>query len=366
MKVLVCPLDWGIGHATRCIPVIRKFMKQGYEVVIAADGRPLELLKKEFPNCRFIRYRGIRITYPMGRALLLGMILHSPVMFYGYFREHRELKKILDAERPDLIFSDNRYGARSKRCYSIFMTHQLRIIFPKPVRFITGMVERLIRRFMKRFDECWIPDFEFHQGLAGQLSHPSYVLPNTHYIGTLSRFSAPATHADAPLPPDHSIMVSLSGPEPQRTIFEKMIFEQLKDSGLSGIIVRGLTERTDEWDLTDRIHVYSHLPADQMKEHILRSQIIICRSGYSSLMDLVTLGKKAILIPTPGQPEQEYLARFLMEKKIYFSMHQYHFDLLYAIEMTRNYPGLVMMNDYRILEERIREVTSKRISRPAV
>jgi len=151
-------------------------------------------------------------------------------------------------------------------------------------------------------------------------------------------------------------MVALSGPEPQRTLFEEIVFDQLINSGLSGIIVRGLTESSEEWRLTEKIQVFSHLETKKMKEYILRSHIVICRSGYSSLMDLVTLGKNAILIPTPGQTEQEYLARYLMEKKIYFSMPQYHFDLLYAIEMTRNFPGLVMSNDYKILEERIREV----------
>ena len=359
MKVLVCPLDWGIGHATRSVPVIRLFKEHGYEVVIAADGRPLELLKKEFPDCRYIRLRGIRITYPRGRALLLKMLLLSPSILFGYYREHRDLKQILAAEHPDVIFSDNRYGLWSKNSYSIFMTHQLRIIFLRPIKFLESSIERMILHSIRKFNECWIPDFEFHQGLAGQLSHPSLLPPNTHYVGTLSRFSSSASQPDPPVSCDHDIMVSLSGPEPQRTILEKMVFEQLKDSGLNGIIVRGLTERTEEWDLTEKIHVYSHLATGKMKEHILRSHIIICRSGYSSLMDLVTVGKKAILIPTPGQPEQEYLARYLMEKKIYFSMSQYHFDLLYAIEMTRNYPGFVMQNDYRALEERIREVTAK-------
>jgi len=358
LKVLVCPLDWGIGHATRCIPVIRKFRDAGYEVVIAADGRPLELLKKEFPDLRYLRLKGIRITYPRGRAMLLKMILLSPSILYGYYREHKELNQILTSERPDIIFSDNRYGVWNKACYSIFMTHQLRIIYPEPVRFLSGITERIIRRTLNRFNECWIPDFELHQGLAGKLSHLSDPQPGIRYIGTLSRFSSALLPYQPPVPCDHDIMVSLSGPEPQRTILEKMVTEQIKDSGLSGVIVRGLTERTDEWDLTDRIHVYSHLSTEKMREHILRSHILICRSGYSSIMDLVTLGKNAILIPTPGQPEQEYLARYLMEKKIYFSMPQYHFDLLYAIEMTRNYPGFVMQNDYRILEERIREITS--------
>jgi predicted glycosyltransferase len=214
----------------------------------------------------------------------------------------------------------------------------------------------MIHRQVEKFDECWIPDFELHYGLAGRLSHPSQLPANAHYIGTLSRFSAPAGKRDVPVPCDYDIMVALSGPEPQRTILEEMIFEQLMSSGLTGIIVRGLTEVTEEFKLTEKIRVFSHLETVKMKEYMLRSHIIICRSGYSSLMDLVTLGKNAILIPTPGQTEQEYLARYLMEKKIYFSMSQRHFDLLYAIEMTRNFPGLVMQNDYKTLEERIGEI----------
>jgi predicted glycosyltransferase len=211
----------------------------------------------------------------------------------------------------------------------------------------------MIHRQAEKFDECWVPDFELHYGLAGQLSHPPNLPANTHYIGTLSRFSSPAGQRDVPVPCDYDILVALSGPEPQRTIFEEIVFEQLMNSGLTGIIVRGLTEVTEEFNLTDKIHVFSHLETVRMKEYMLRSHIIICRSGYSSLMDLVTLGKNAILIPTPGQTEQEYLARYLMEKKIYFSMPQRNFDLLYALEMTRNFPGLVMSNDYKALEERI-------------
>jgi uncharacterized protein (TIGR00661 family) len=355
LKVLVCPLDWGIGHATRCVPVIRKFLELGDEVVIAADGRPYEFLRKEFPECRLIRLKGARITYPKGQGLVGIILANTPFFIRSYYREKRDLKKLIRLENPHVIVSDNRYGLWNSR-FSIFITHQLNIILPSSLRFLSGLLNRMIRRQVEKFDECWIPDFELHYGLAGQLSHPSRLAGNTHYIGTLSRFSAPAGQRDVPLPFDHDIMVLLSGPEPQRTILEEIIFGQLINSGLTGIIVRGLTEATKEFDLTDKIHVFSHLETAKMKEYILRSHIVICRSGYSSLMDLVTLGKNAILIPTPGQTEQEYLARYLMEKKIYFSMPQGHFDLLYAIEMTRNFPGLVMSNDYKILEERIREV----------
>lgn len=352
----MCPLDWGIGHATRCVPVIRKFMEFGDEVVIAADGRPYEFLKKEFPQCRFIRLKGARVTYSKRRGFLVKIIGLSPFLLRSYFREKRDLKNLIRLEDPGIIVSDNRYGLRNRDRFCIFITHQLNIILPSSVRFLSGILNCMIRRQVEKFDECWIPDFELHYGLAGQLSHPPKLPGNIHYIGTLSRFSTPGGQRDVPIPCDYDIMVALSGPEPQRTILEEMVFEQLKNSGLSGIIVRGLTEATEEWDLTEKIRVFSHLETAKMKEVILRSHIVICRSGYSSLMDLVTLGKNAILIPTPGQTEQEYLARYLMEKKIYFSMPQRHFDLLYAIEMTRNFPGLVMQNDYKILEERIREI----------
>jgi len=331
-------------------------MEFGDEVVIAADGRPYEFLKKEFPQCRFIRLKGARVTYSKRRGFLVKIIGLSPFLLRSYYREKRDLKNLIRLEDPGIIVSDNRYGLRNRDRFCIFITHQLNIILPSSVRFLSGILNCMIRRQIEKFDECWIPDFELHYGLAGQLSHPPKLPGNIHYIGTLSRFSAPGGQRDVPIPCDYDIMVALSGPEPQRTILEEMVFEQLKNSGLSGIIVRGLTEATEEWDLTEKIRVFSHLETAKMKEVILRSHIVICRSGYSSLMDLVTLGKNAILIPTPGQTEQEYLARYLMEKKIYFSMPQRHFDLLYAIEMTRNFPGLVMQNDYKILEERIREI----------
>lgn len=356
MKVLVCPLDWGIGHATRCVPIIRKFMEFGDEVVIAADGKPYEFLKKEFPECRFIRLKGAHVTYPKGRGFVVKILGLSPFLLRSYYRERNDLKKLIRLENPGIIISDNRYGLWNRERFCIFITHQLRIILPPSIRFFSGLLNHMIHRQIEKFNECWIPDFELHNGLAGQLSHPPRLPRNANYIGTLSRFSAPARQHEVPLPCDYNILVVLSGPEPQRTILEELIFEQLINSGLSGIIVRGLTEATEEWDLTEKIRVFSHLETARMKEYILRSQIVICRSGYSSLMDLVTLGKNAILIPTPGQTEQEYLAHYLIEKKIYFSMPQHHFDLLYAIEMTRNFPGLVMQNDYKALGERIRAI----------
>lgn len=333
-------------------------MEFGDEVVIAADGRPYEFLKKEFPACRLIRLRGAKITFPKQNGFLFQIFKLSTALLWSYFRERRDIKKLIGSEHPDVIVSDNRYGLLNNNCYCIFITHQLWIIFPRPVLFLSGFINRIIHRQIEKFNECWIPDFELHNGLAGKLSHPTRLPGNVKYIGTLSRFSDPAGKRGVPRTCDYDIMIALSGPEPQRTIFEKQIFDQLTNSGLNGIAVRGLTEKTEEYDLTEKFHVFPHLETVKMKEYMLRSHIVICRSGYSSLMDLVTLGINAILIPTPGQTEQEYLAMYLMEKKIYFSMPQHHFDLLYAIEMSRNFHGVVMQNDYKVLGERIKEIRS--------
>lgn len=356
-KVLVCPLDWGIGHATRCIPVIQEFLDAGFSVTIAAGGRPYELLRKEFPRLKIIRFPGKVISYHKRYSLGLTLLLQVPDLVYGYFKEKLILKKLINLEKPDIVISDNRYGLWNKNVRSVLITHQLKIMMPKNFSIFTPVVNKIIRSMVRNFDECWIPDFSLHNGLAGDLSHGPDIKGHIHYIGTLSRFSSYQTFRE---PLNNSlldIMVILSGPEPQRTILEEKIFSQLRNSGLKGIIVRGLTEQNEAFDLTGFIRVYSHLDSQSLRDCIMQSELVICRSGYSSIMDLVALGKKAILIPTPGQTEQEYLARYLMDKKIFFSIPQKNFDLLYAIEMTRNYPGMILRNDHKILRERIQALS---------
>jgi uncharacterized protein (TIGR00661 family) len=352
--VLVCPLNWGIGHATRCVPVIRNFLENGFNVVIAADGHPLEFLRKEFPSVRILPFPGITITYPKNSRFVLKMFLLAPKFLYGIFREHRILKKLLKKENVDIILSDNRYGLWNKDKYTILMTHQLDIHLPGNIRFLAGFVRKINLSLIRKFDECWVPDFELHQGLAGKLSHPPLLPSNAIYIGALSRFSSGISSDHQAIPIQYDFIAVLSGPEPQRSIFENIILSQLKSTNLKGFVIRGMIGSDQSYNLTENIRVVSHLETRQLKTAMLGSEVIICRPGYSSIMDIVTLGKRAIFIPTPGQTEQEYLARYLMDKKIFFSMKQSGFDLLYAFEMSQNWHGLVMQNDYQILEERIR------------
>ena len=352
-SILVCPLDWGIGHATRCVPVIRLFLARGFRIVIASDRRPMAFLRREFPDLEFVRFPGTRIIYPQRSMMVLKMLIQGPKLFGGIHKEHKLLRKIIADYEIDLVFSDNRYGLWSTDVPSIFMPHQLQIKVPHYLNLFSPMLQRFVYSIIHKYSECWVPDFENHKGLAGELSHPARVPDHVHYIGTLSRFSGTMDQPGSLKIPPFEILVLLSGPEPQRTIMEEILLGQLQETDIKTVIVRGITEKQEERKLSEHIRIFSHLESDTLQEYIRKALVVICRSGYSSIMDIAAMGKRAIFIPTPGQTEQEYLARYLMSKKIYFSISQKEFNLLYALEMSKNYPGMVLDNDYGELKNRI-------------
>jgi uncharacterized protein (TIGR00661 family) len=348
-------MDWGIGHATRCVPVIEKLTELEFEVIIAASGRPLEFLKKEYPAMRIIEFPGANIRYPRNGWMALKMLQIVPMLLSGIWLEHRALKKIVRQTGASLVISDNRFGCWLAGISSVFITHQPGIRVPGQLKFIKGILNSANRWFINKYTECWIPDFEPHRGLAGDLSHPAKMPKRSYYIGILSRFSLrPDPYADSVQ--HYDLLVMLSGPEPQRTILEEKVLMQLVNINMQVAMVRGIPESDEEFVLDGRIHVFSHLETEKMKRLINASDLVISRSGYSTIMDIVSLGKRAIFIPTPGQTEQEYLAKYLNDKKIYFSMNQKDFDLLYAIEMSKNFPGMVIRNDYVVLAGRIKEI----------
>ena len=233
------------------------------------------------------------------------------------------------------------------------MTHQLQIMVPPFLKILSPLIQKFNYTMIKKYNECWVPDFESHNGLAGELSHPASLPPHTYYIGTLSRFTESRNQQEVVEIPPFEILVLLSGPEPQRTILEERLLRQLQQTTIKTVLVRGITEKQEEKQLGEHLRIFSHLESNLLKEYIRKSLAVICRSGYSSIMDITAMGKRAIFIPTPGQTEQEYLATYLLNKKIYFSMPQKTFDLIYALEMSKNFPGMVLENDYKELERRI-------------
>lgn len=311
---MVCPLDWGLGHATRCVPLINQFLNEGHEVIIGADKNPLAFLKQEFPTLKTIVIPGVEIDYgENGSALKL---FYESVKFYKFIKKEKQfIDTFLDENKIDLIVSDNRYGLYSESIESIIITHQL---YPKaPVG--EKLLHQKIEKLLCNFDTVWIPDFEGENNLSGDLSHLKGFNHPHKFIGPLSRLKKPIEQYKI----EYDICAIVSGPEPQRTIFEKLILEQIEQYNLNAIVVRGLPNA----ETKNTINVFNHLPTKQLQEYILKSQLVVCRSGYSSIMDLTVLGKKAILVPTPGQTEQEYLAQYHKLTKMFLAQKQDSFEL---------------------------------------
>lgn len=320
--VLVAPLDWGLGHATRCIPIINMLISKNCSVIIAADGAVEVLLKNVFPTVAFIKLSGYNVSYSKTKAgLPLKIFMQLPKIFKRIKAENSWLQKTIKEHNIDVVISDNRPGLFSSNVTCIYITHQLTI---KANNFLLEKwMQKVHYKYINKFTECWVPDYEGANNLAGELSHPK-IKPKTPvtYISPLSRFSK----KDVPIIYDATIV--LSGPEPQRTIFEKIIFDQLKINTKKIALVRGLPN-SDIYltDLPKNVLCYNFLNTDELNTLMLQSNLIICRSGYSSIMDLEVLQKKAIFVPTPGQTEQEYLAKLLAQKGSYKFIEQDKFDL---------------------------------------
>ena len=352
-RVLVAPLDWGLGHATRCVPIIERLLAEGHEVVIAADGYPLRFLRREFPHLDWVKFEGLKVEYADGQSQVSAMLRQLPRFLRDIWREHKRLKEIVRMYDIDMVVSDNRFGLWCRGVYSVYMTHQLMVKMPRGLEWMEWAVWRFHRWFIKHYDECWVPDIDGEGNLSGDLSHKYPLLKNTKFIGVLSRFSSEnvewedvRVEAEAlDLQQRYDVVAVLSGPEPHRRNLEKQITDnrlQITDDSqqstvnsqqtltpseqssrppktggqykiVSGqqslLIVQGLPE--DDLRLAehrDGVDYIPHLPTRLLQWYMQEAEEIVCRSGYSSIMDLHTIGRKAHLIPTPGQTEQIYLA----------------------------------------------------------
>ena len=355
-NILVCPLDWGIGHATRCVPVIQELLFQNANVIVAADGRSLAFLQLEFPDLIFINFPGYKFSYPEKGSMTLKMAMQIPSIIKGIRREKRVLKEILKNHNIDGVISDNRYGLFTKNVCCIFITHQLKIKVPQFLFFLRPLLNRINIHYISKFNECWIPDFEDEPNLSGELSHLESKPSRTYFIGPLSRFAEMNEEDDFQNKNEiykYDFLVLLSGPEPQRTILEEKILSQLRLKNYSAMVISGKPESRQDIDIDCRLKVYPHLNSEKLRRAILESRMVISRSGYSTLMDLTTIGKKAIFVPTPGQTEQEYLAEYCSNKNWFYSMNQQNIDLEEASVKAENFTGFKRIKDQNLLKKRI-------------
>lgn len=319
-KVLIAPLDWGLGHTTRCIPIINELLVQGFEVLIAAEKAGAILLEKEFPTVKILALKGYNISYSKNKKFFLGkMLLQLPKIIAAITYEKNWLTKIIDEHKIDIVIADNRFGLCNKKAQCIFITHQLYIKTEN--NFIEKITQKINYKYINQFNECWVIDDVAENSLAGELAHPLKMptIP-VKYIGILSRFKKDVITKSV------DVVFLLSGPEPQRTIFENIILAQVKSLTLKIVLVRGLPAEPVKL-IHENVTCFNHLPASYLNELLLMSKIVIARSGYTTVMDLATLQLPAIFIPTPGQTEQEYLARYLAEKNYCITASQHNFDI---------------------------------------
>ena len=303
-KILVAPLNWGLGHATRCVPVIRALLALKAEVIIGGDGMALSYLRKEFPHLENIQIPDLKIRYPKSGGFLLYFALRLPKLFSHVKKENSLLKKIVREHKIDGIISDNRYGLFHKHKPSAIITHQLYIETPA----FKKTLHAIIKKMNNRFSATWVPDIPSKPNFSGRLSHSNQVLPKMKYIGVLSRFTKQKEQTIT----HRKVLVVLSGPEPFRTNLEEILTKKLLALNYKAMIVRGIIqEKQQKKNLSQQLRVVNYLQADELQLETQQSEFIIARSGYSTIMDLLALNQKAILIPTPGQTEQEYLSEHL-------------------------------------------------------
>jgi UDP-N-acetylglucosamine transferase subunit ALG13 len=320
-NILICPLEWGLGHAGRMVPLARKLTDMGHNVIIGSGSEHLEFFRKELPGINCVCFPGFSIRYSSWLPQYLIILLNSPVFILSTIKEHRQLKKIISDLSVDIVISDSRPGLWNNSVKTVFVTHMLRIPLPRWASFAEKSGIFSTKRMIRKFTFCFIPDLEKGNDLSGKLSHDIELPGNSRYIGILSRFRRQNPSGAQSLY-SYFCTVILSGPEPQRSIMKQKMTELLRLKGEQSVILEGKPGAVPEKRTDGNITYLSHLPASEMRELIIASRYIVSRSGYTTLMELASLGKKAVIIPTPGQTEQEYLAGYLSEKGWFDSLSQ--------------------------------------------
>lgn len=301
-RILIAPLDWGLGHAARCVPLIKQLQSQDNSIIIACNDWQKMFFEGELREVAYVALFGYEVKYAQTIALGLKVLAQFPRLSLTVRKENHWLRNFLKKEKIDVVISDNRYGLYNKEVESVFITHQLFV----PAPFLKGAVNSINFSFIKKFDRCWVPDHKEESiALSGKLSHGN-IPENVTYIGPLSRFEKISAKEK-----DGGILLLLSGVEPQRSSLEEKLLHALAKEKVT--LVRG-THNKSTFSYPNNFTVYDTVNSSLQEKLMCESRQIICRSGYSTLMDLHALGLKALLIPTPGQTEQEYLAEHWKEK----------------------------------------------------
>ncbi len=333
-NVLICPLDWGLGHISRILPIIYKLQEKSFNIYISCSKKQYLFLKNERINFIWLPTTSPEIRYSKKKINFLVLLNLIYKTYIGILRDKQNIKKIIKKYPFDLIISDNRYGCYSSKVYSIVVTHQLSIKLSSYLKWAEPLVNVYIRYRINKFDDCWVPDVQDLPNYAGNLSKNKYLKPT--YIELLSRFEL--LKNNTPLhTPSYDVLGIISGPEPQKTVFYNILLKQMKQLKIPCAIVCGNPNTNVSINNDENVCIYNHANSLMLYSLIKTSKNIVARSGYSTIMDLIVLQKTAILVPTPGQTEQEYLANYYKMRKLFVIQEQNTFNLTNALTQLSTY-----------------------------
>jgi hypothetical protein len=304
------------------IPLAEQLNAMGHNIIIGSGEEHLALFRAELPGFSFINFSGFKPGYSSFLPQYISLLVKTPILLYHIIMEHFRLKKTIKENNIDIVISDNRFGLWNRNITSVYVTHMPRIPFPKPLRFLEFFGILLHRSIIKKYSLCFIPDLPGDLNLSGRLSHDIKLPDNVRYIGILSRFSKTELLQQENNQKFRHNTVILSGPEPQREMLKQKLVNIFKDHEPTTVILEGRPDSKKESVRSGNILFCNHLPVAEMKEMITESESIVTRSGYTTIMEMVSLNCSALLIPTPGQTEQEYLAEYLSEKGWFSSVSQ--------------------------------------------
>lgn len=342
------------------IPLAARLREMNYNIYIGAGEEILSFFRIELPGINCLNFSGFNPRYSQFLPPYLSMLFKTPGFIYHSFLEHQRLKKIIHEYSIDIVISDNRFGLWNKKIKTVYVTHMPLIPFPRPFRFLEFIGKILHRAIIKKYSLCFIPDLPGEMNVSGRLSHNLRLPENTRYIGILSRFTIPGSLALQNQFNYSHITVILSGPEPQRSVLKQKLVELLKDKETPVIILGGRPDRSSEPVRSGNIVFFNHLRSSEMKDLISGSDGIVSRSGYTTIMELISLGCNALLIPTPGQTEQEYLAQYLFRKGWFASVSQKQLSKGISPPYEKpEWASRIVQESKVLLEKALRELSDK-------